>query len=84
MIELYWNIGRSIRDRQADEPWGSRVLDRRAKGLKSEFALIKGFFRTNLYNKRTFRGGVGWLGSMCADTAETIEMPPWMWCGSRR
>ena len=41
MIELYWNIGRFILDRQADEPWGSRVLDRLAKDLKSEFPHMK-------------------------------------------
>ncbi|ANE05101.1 DUF1016 N-terminal domain-containing protein [Corynebacterium crudilactis] len=27
MVELYWNIGRTILDRQAEHPWGSKVLD---------------------------------------------------------
>jgi len=31
MIELYWNIGKRILDRQSTEPWGSRVLDRLAR-----------------------------------------------------
>lgn len=61
MIELYWNIGRSILDRQADEPWGSRVLDHLAKDLKSEFPHMKGFSRTNLYNMRAF--AAAWDGT---------------------
>jgi predicted nuclease of restriction endonuclease-like (RecB) superfamily len=68
MIELYWNIGRSILDRQADEPWGSRVLDRLAKDLKSEFPHMKGFSRTNLYNMRAF--AAAW------DGAEPIVQTP--------
>ncbi|WP_247826156.1 PDDEXK nuclease domain-containing protein [Arthrobacter antioxidans] len=54
MIELYWNIGRSILERQADEPWGSRVLNRLAQDLKAEFPHMRGFSRTNLYNMRAF------------------------------
>ncbi|MEG9250199.1 PDDEXK nuclease domain-containing protein [Arthrobacter sp. Soc17.1.1.1] len=61
MIELYWNIGRSILDRQADEPWGSRVLDRLARDLKAEFPHMRGFSRTNLYNMRAF--AAAWDGS---------------------
>jgi predicted nuclease of restriction endonuclease-like (RecB) superfamily len=54
MIELYWNIGRTILDRQANEPWGSKVLGRLAGDLRAEFPHMKGFSRTNLYNMRAF------------------------------
>ena len=54
MIELYWNIGRTILDRQRNEPWGSKVLDRLARDLRAEFPHMKGFSRTNLYNMRAF------------------------------
>jgi len=54
MIELYWNIGRTILERQANEPWGSKVLDRLARDLRSEFPHMKGFSRTNVYNMRAF------------------------------
>lgn len=54
MVELYWNIGRIILDRQADQPWGSKVFDRIAKELRAEFPHMKGFSRTNLYNMRAF------------------------------
>lgn len=54
MIELYWNIGRTILDRQQNEPWGSKVLERLARDLRAEFPHMKGFSRTNVYNMRAF------------------------------
>ena len=54
MIELYWNIGRTILDRQASEPWGNKVLERFAQDLRSEFPNVKGFSRTNVYSMRAF------------------------------
>ena len=60
MIELYWNIGRTILDRQMNEPWGSRVLDRLARDLRTEFPHMKGFSRSNLYNMRAF--AAAWNG----------------------
>lgn len=54
MIELYWNIGQTIADRQSNEPWGSKVLQRLASDLRTEFPHMKGFSRANLYNMRAF------------------------------
>lgn len=54
MIELYWNIGRTILDRQQSEPWGSKVLARLADDLRREFPHMKGFSRRNLYYMRAF------------------------------
>src|SRR5690349_21282155 len=54
MIELYWNIGRTILTKQAQEPWGSKVLERLAGDLRAEFPHMKGFSRTNLYMMRAF------------------------------
>ena len=61
MIELYWNIGRSILDRQKNQPWGSKVLDRMARDLRAEFPHMKGFSRTNVYNMRAF--AAAWNGA---------------------
>ncbi|MFJ6419232.1 YhcG family protein [Paeniglutamicibacter sp. NPDC091659] len=61
MIELYWNIGRTILERQIDQPWGSKVLDRIAQDLRSEFPHMKGFSRTNVYNMRAF--AAAWSGA---------------------
>lgn len=60
MIELYWDIGRTILDRQQNEPWGSKVLERLAQDLRAEFPHMKGFSRTNLYNMRAF--AAAWYG----------------------
>jgi predicted nuclease of restriction endonuclease-like (RecB) superfamily len=48
LILLYWGIGRQILQRQATEGWGSKVVDRLAKDLRSEFPDMGGLSRTNL------------------------------------
>lgn len=54
LILLYWQIGREILNRQQQEGWGSKVIERLAKDLKREFPDIKGFSRTNLLYMRAF------------------------------
>lgn len=48
MIRLYWQIGRTIVDRQAVHGWGGKVIERLAKDLRAEFPTIRGFSRSNL------------------------------------
>lgn len=54
LILLYWQIGRSILEHQQIEGWGTKVAERLAKDLKSEFPNIKGFSRSNLSYMRAF------------------------------
>jgi predicted nuclease of restriction endonuclease-like (RecB) superfamily len=54
LILLYWHIGREILDRQRNEGWGTKVVERLAKDLKAEFSDAKGFSRTNLLYMRAF------------------------------
>ena len=54
LILLYWQIGREILERQQEEGWGAKVIDRLAKDLKREFPDMKGFSRTNLLYMRAF------------------------------
>ncbi|MBH8574959.1 DUF1016 family protein [Nostocaceae cyanobacterium CENA369] len=54
LVLLYWQIGREILQRQQDEGWGTKVIERLAKDLKREFPEIKGFSRTNLLYMRAF------------------------------
>ncbi|WP_343320531.1 PDDEXK nuclease domain-containing protein (plasmid) [Arthrobacter sp. TMP15] len=68
MIELYWNIGRTILARQANEPWGSSVLSQLAHDLRTEFPHMKGFSRTNMYNMRAF--AAAWT-----DTEPIVQTP---------
>lgn len=60
MIELYWNIGRTILKQQRAESWGSKVLARLAEDLRREFPHMKGFSRRNLYYMRAF--AEAWTG----------------------
>jgi len=54
MVLLYWDIGRSILDKQADQGWGSRVIDRLAADLRDAFPEMKGFSPRNLKYMRAF------------------------------
>lgn len=53
-ILLYWDIGRDILERQANEGWGSKVVDRLSKDLKRDFPDMKGFSSRNLKYMRKF------------------------------
>jgi len=48
LIFLYWDIGREVLNRQVDEGWGTKVIDRLASDLKVEFPEIKGFSSRNI------------------------------------
>lgn len=48
LIMLYWELGKSIVDRQENLGWGSSVISQLAKDLKSEYPDLKGFSERNL------------------------------------
>lgn len=54
MICLYWNIGRAILQKQEEECWGSKVVDRIAKDLKDAFPDMSGFSPRNIKYMRKF------------------------------
>ncbi len=54
LILLYWHIGREILRAQRHEGWGTKVVERLAKDLSSEFPEMKGFSRSNLLYMRAF------------------------------
>jgi predicted nuclease of restriction endonuclease-like (RecB) superfamily len=54
MVEMYWEIGSTILQRQAAQPWGTKVLQRLAADLKSAFPHMRGFSRSNLFYLRAF------------------------------
>ena len=54
MILMYWDIGKSILEKQANEGWGTMVIDRMSVDLKKEFPAIKGFSPRNLKYMRKF------------------------------
>jgi len=54
LIQLYWQIGDEILQRQRSAQWGDRVLDRLASDLREAFPDIKGFSSRNLKYMRYF------------------------------
>ena len=54
LVLLYWQIGRDILARQADQGWGAKVIERLAHDLRTAFPGMKGFSRANLMYMRAF------------------------------
>lgn len=54
LIQLYWQIGNAILQRQNQQGWGAKVIDRLANDLKNSFPDIKGFSGSNLKYMRYF------------------------------
>ena len=54
LVELYWQIGRDILARQAEQGWGAKVIERLAHDLRAAFPEMKGFSRANLLYMRAF------------------------------
>jgi len=54
MIKLYWDIGKSIFEKQEENKWGSKIVENLAHDLKKEFPDTSGFSRTNLFAMRKF------------------------------
>lgn len=54
LIQLYWDIGRGIAERQAKEKWGTAVIERLATDLQKAFPDMKGFSARNIWFARSF------------------------------
>lgn len=54
LIQLYWDIGGLIVERQQEERWGTSVIDRLAADLQRAFPGLKGFSASNVSRMRTF------------------------------
>ncbi|HET7229665.1 MAG TPA: PDDEXK nuclease domain-containing protein [Longimicrobium sp.] len=54
LIELYWDIGRTIVERQRREGWGSSVIERLSRDLRAAFPDAPGFSPRNLWRIRAF------------------------------
>ncbi|MFZ2657502.1 MAG: PDDEXK nuclease domain-containing protein [Victivallales bacterium] len=52
LIFLYWDIGRSIVERQKDEGWGKSVVEQLSKDIQKEFPGTTGYSVNNLWRMR--------------------------------
>ena len=56
MLELYWNIGKDISERNFEKSYGSKFFEKTSLELKTEFPDAQGFSVTNLkYMKRFYK-----------------------------
>ena len=54
MIELYFDIGKEIVNRQEKFGWGKSVVEEMSKELKKEFGEKSGYSTSNLWRMRNF------------------------------
>jgi predicted nuclease of restriction endonuclease-like (RecB) superfamily len=54
MVMLYWDIGQAILERQRQQGWGAKVIDRLAHDLKVAFSDMSGLSPRNLKYMRKF------------------------------
>jgi predicted nuclease of restriction endonuclease-like (RecB) superfamily len=54
LINLYWDIGKNIAEKQEKFGWGKSVVKTLSEELQKEFVGIKGFSVQNLWNMRQF------------------------------
>ena len=50
LVLMYWDIGKGILEKQKEEGWGSKVIDRLSSDLAKEFPDMTGFSPRNLKN----------------------------------
>jgi predicted nuclease of restriction endonuclease-like (RecB) superfamily len=54
LIQLYWDIGRMIVQRQDEEGWGKSVVERLGADIQRAFPGIQGFSPVNVWRMRAF------------------------------
>ena len=52
LLELYWDIGKDVIDKQKNTNWGSGFIEQFATDLRKSFPDIKGFSKRNVYAMR--------------------------------
>jgi predicted nuclease of restriction endonuclease-like (RecB) superfamily len=54
LINLYWDIGKLIVERQQGQTWGRAVVQTLAQDLQAEFVGVSGFSASNLWRMKLF------------------------------
>ena len=54
LIQLYWDIGKLVAERQNEEGWSSSVIDRLSADVRREFPDLKGFSSRNIWRMKSF------------------------------
>lgn len=85
LIDLFWEIGNTILQQQKKEGWGTKIIDRLAADLKSEFPDMKGLSARNIKYMRAFaeaypnftivQPAVAQLQSIDKEPSEFVQVP---------
>lgn len=54
IIELYWQVGKELYEKQETKGWGNAIVESLEKDLATEFPDLKGFSRRNLFYMKGF------------------------------
>lgn len=54
LLKLYWEIGKSIVEKQEEYGWGKSVVETLSKDLQNEFRGVQGYSKDNLWRMRKF------------------------------
>ena len=54
LIDLYWNIGKLIVERQQGETWGRSIVEKLAADIRQEFPGLSGFSSANMWRMKLF------------------------------
>lgn len=54
MLQIYWDIGKTISEQEQSEGWGAKTVERLAKDLRLEFVDMRGISPRNLRYMRDF------------------------------
>ncbi|TNH09705.1 PDDEXK nuclease domain-containing protein [Testudinibacter sp. TR-2022] len=54
LVELYWDLGKLLVERKADEGWGKSIVQKLAIDLKKSFPDVTGFSSSNLWRMKAF------------------------------
>lgn len=73
LVWLYWQMGQEILERQAQQGWGAKVIERLAHDLRSAFPDMKGFSPRNLKYMRAF--AEAWPDTEFVQ--QTVAQLPW-------
>ena len=74
LIQLYWNIGKQIAEKQTEHSWGTKVIEQLSRDLKTEFPSKSGFSARNLFDTKRFY--LFYSNEICRQLLAKLEFPP--------
>lgn len=78
LIKLYWEIGKTIAEKQEEDGWGANVIEKLVKDLQNEFPGMAGYSRTNVFRMYAFYKA---YSKVAQDVAPLDDIPvfriPW-------